>query len=52
MEKLKSMVRETMEASLEDHTRFDEDTSMYYDPSVQQKWLEDVLSRLGEQDSL
>jgi hypothetical protein len=52
MEKLKSMVRETMEASLEDHTRFDEDTSMYYDPSVQQKWLEDVLARLGEQDSL
>jgi hypothetical protein len=51
-EKLQSMVRETMEASLEDHTEFDKDTSISYDPQVQQKWLEDVLSRLGEQDNL
>lgn len=51
-EKLKSMVRKTMEVSLEDHTDFDEDTSIFYDPQVQQKWLEDVHTRLGEQDSL
>jgi hypothetical protein len=51
MGKLKSMTRETMEASLEDHAHFDEDTSMFYAPYVQQKWLEDVLARLGEQDS-
>ncbi len=51
-EKLKDMVRETMEVSLEDHTEFDEDTSVFYDPPVQQIWLEDVLIRLGEQDNL
>jgi hypothetical protein len=52
MGKLKSMARETMEVSLEDHTDFDEDTSIFYVPHVQQKWLEDVHARLGEQDNL
>lgn len=51
-EKLTNMVRETMEASLEDHTEFDKDTSVFYDPQVQQKWLEDVRTRLGEQDNI
>lgn len=51
-EKLRSMVRETMEMSLEDHTDFDKDTSIIYDPQAQQKWLEDVHTRLGEQDNL
>lgn len=49
-EKLTNMVRETMEASLEDHTEFDKDTSVFYDPQVQQKWSEDVRTRLSEQD--
>jgi hypothetical protein len=52
MGKLKSMVRDTMELSLEDHTDFDEDTSIFHDTQVQQKWLEDVHARLGEQDNL
>lgn len=50
--KLKSMGRETMEASLKEHTDFDEDTSMLYDPHVQQKWRENVRVRLGQQDNL
>jgi hypothetical protein len=52
MEKLKNMVRDTMELSLEDHTEFDEDTSIFHDTHIQQKWLEDVHARLGEQDKL
>lgn len=50
--KLKKMGRETMEASLKEHTDFDEDTSMVYDPRVQQRWIENVQVRLGEQDNL
>lgn len=46
--KLESMGREAMEVSLEEHTDFDEDTSLFYDPRVQRRWLEDVRVRLGE----
>ena len=50
--KLKSMGREMMEASLKEHTEFDEDTSMLYDPHIQKKWRENVRVRLGDQDNL
>jgi hypothetical protein len=48
MEKLKSMGRETMEMNIEEHTDFDEDTSLFYDPDVQRRWLENIKFRLAE----
>lgn len=47
-EKLKTMVQEAMEVSMEEHTDFDEDTSMYYDPGVQRRWLQQVNANLAE----
>ena len=46
--KLKTMVREAMEVGLEEHTDFDKDTSLFYDPRVQRRWLEKVDARLAE----
>ena len=48
LEKLKSLQRETMELSIEEHTDFDEDTSLFYDPRVQRRWLENINLRLAE----
>lgn len=48
MGKLKSMGREAMEGSLEEHADFDENTSLFYGPHVQRRWLENVRVRLGE----
>lgn len=48
MEKLKILEQEAMEKSLEEHTDFDEDTSLFYDPRVQRRWLENVNVRLAE----
>lgn len=45
--KIKDMVRAASEAALRDHTAFDEDTSLYFDPEVQQRWLERVEERLS-----
>jgi hypothetical protein len=46
--KLQTMVRGAMEVSIEEHTDFDKDTSMFYDPRAQRKWLERVDARLAE----
>lgn len=46
-EKLQTMIRKAMEVSIEEQTDFDEDTSMFYDPQAQQRWLEKVDARLG-----
>ena len=46
--KLEALTREAMEASFEEHTDFDEDTSLYYDPRAQRWWLEEVEARLTE----
>ncbi len=46
--KLQAMIRKAMEVSLEEHTDFDEDTSMLYAPRAQQKWVERVNARLVE----
>jgi len=48
VEKLKNMGQETMEASLQEHTRFDEDTSLFHDPQAQRKWLKNIEIRLAE----
>jgi len=46
--KLASMARAAMETSFDEHTDFDEDTSLFYDPRAQREWLEDVELRLAE----
>ena len=48
--KLASMARAAMETSFEEHTDFDEDTSLFFDPRAQREWLEDVEARLAETD--
>ena len=49
--KIKQMVRSANEAVLKDHTAFDEDTSLYYDPESQQQWLERVEEQLLKTNS-
>jgi hypothetical protein len=44
--KIKDMVRAANEAVLRDHTAFDEDTSLYFDPESQQGWFERVEQQL------
>jgi len=46
--KLQTMVRGAMEVSIKEHSDFDKDTSMFYDPRAQRKWLERVDARLAE----
>ena len=45
---VKNLVRSTSEAVLKDHTAFDEETSLFYDPEIQQQWLERVEEQLLE----
>jgi hypothetical protein len=45
--KLKDLARDSMAASFEEHTDFDEDTSLYFDPRAQRWWLEEVEERLA-----
>jgi len=47
--KLNNLSREAMEASFEEHTDFDEETSLYFDPRAQRWWLEEVEERLAEE---
>jgi len=47
--KLKDMAHAAMESSFEEHTDFDEDTSLYHDPRAQRFWLEEVEERLVEE---
>jgi len=47
--KLEALTRDTMAVSFEEHTDFDEDTSLYYDPRAQRWWLEEVEGRLAEE---
>jgi hypothetical protein len=44
--KIKDMVRTANDAVLIDHTAFDEDTSLYFDPENQQRWFERVEEKL------
>ena len=50
--KLKAMGEETMQVNLKEHTAFDKDTSLYYDPRVQKRWLQNVNIRLADEDNL
>lgn len=48
-QKLQDLAHDGMEASFEEHTDFDEDTSLHYDPRAQRRWLEEVEERLAEE---
>ena len=45
-----SWARAAMEESLERHTEFDNDTSLFYDPRGQDKWYTEVKERLARGD--
>ena len=47
---VKQWVRSAMDRSLEEHTAFDEDTSLFYSPRWQRWWLEKVEKQLAELD--
>jgi hypothetical protein len=49
--KLQDLTRAAMEASFEEHTDFDEETSLYFDPRAQRWWLDEVEERLAEEQS-
>jgi len=46
--KLKDLAHEAMEASFAEHTAFDEETSLYFDPRAQQWWWQEVSAQLAE----
>jgi hypothetical protein len=45
--KLRGIAHAAMQASFEDHTEFDEETSLFHNPRAQRWWLEDVQKRLA-----
>ena len=47
--KVKDLSRDAMEESFAEHTDFDEETSLFYDPRAQRWWLEEVEARLAEE---
>jgi hypothetical protein len=50
VEKAKKVLRQGMQNDLQMHTRFDEDTSMFYDREKQQEWLNRVIRELEEEE--
>ena len=46
--KIRNMVRTANQAVLKEHTLFDEDTSLYFDPEAQRHWLDRVEDQLFE----
>ena len=47
-ERLEAVLRDSSEAILEGHTRFDEDTSLGYRPERQQAWYDRTRRELAE----
>ena len=43
---IEDMIRSASKDSLEEHTAFDQDTSLYFDPEKQRRWLELVEGQL------
>lgn len=44
--KIGALVQAAMDESMREHTAFDEDTSLYFDPKKQRRWLERVEEQL------
>jgi len=51
LEKVHMLGQGIIQVNLVDQTRFDEETSLYYDPAMQKKWYADVTKRLEEENS-
>ena len=49
--KIRDLAHAAMEASFEEHTDFDEDTSLYQNPRAQRWWREEIEARLAEDDA-
>ena len=49
---VKEVSRAAMSEDIAVHTAFDEDTSLYFDPAIQQRWYEKVTSELRELESI
>lgn len=47
--KIRNMLRTAEQAVLKEHTSFDEDTSLYFDPEGQRRWLDWVEDELLKQ---
>jgi hypothetical protein len=52
MKKVKELTQDAINSDLKVHTAFDEDTSGFYVPKIQQSWLSDVEKRLAEDEKL
>lgn len=46
--KLKILAQKAIAVSIEEHTDFDKEASLFYDPETQRKWLQKVNVRLAE----
>ncbi len=51
IQQIKSMISSAMEANKKRHLKFDEDTSLFYNPSWQAWWLERVEKELKQTES-
>lgn len=48
LQKIEDLIRSTTLAQFEEHKRFDEETSRFYDPPAQRRWLERIEAKLAE----
>lgn len=48
LSEMQDLIRSTTLAQFEEHKRFDEETSQFYDPPVQRRWLERIEAKLAE----
>lgn len=48
LKEMQDLIRSTTLAQFEEHKRFDEETSQFYDPPVQRRWLERIEAKLAE----
>ena len=51
VDEAQKVLQQDMREDLQTHTRFDEDTSMVYDPAKQRQWLNKVTRQLAEEQS-
>jgi hypothetical protein len=45
--KVRKLARTAMDEALEEHTEFDRDTSLFFDPKKQRQWMQKVEKQLG-----
>lgn len=52
VDEAKKLLRQGMQQDLQMHTRFDEETSLFFDPEKQREWLDKVNRQLEEEDRI